>query len=89
MEHALYGRFKNGKCMTSEAHYCSGNVLSWMDDKCSGRKECEILIADLHSELYKLTTCSELPYFKASYICKRGNVIFIYILSFTNLKCYF
>ena len=85
MEQALYGRFKNGKCMNSEAHYCSRNVLQWMDDKCSGRNKCEIKITDLYSELYELTNCSEMPYFKSSYICKRGNVIFIYLEAFQYL----
>lgn len=74
MEEALYGRFKNGRCMTTEANYCSENVLSWLDDKCSGRNDCDIAITDLYSELYKLTSCTEMPYFKASYICKRGIV---------------
>ena len=73
MDQAMYGRYKHGKCITNDIGYCSADILSWMDAKCSGRTECNVKNIDIHTDLLDTSTCADLlPYLKASFICKRG-----------------
>ena len=51
---------------------CSGNVLQFMDNICSGKEECKIDVAD--QELIDQVPCLEelSPYLEAGYICQTG-----------------
>jgi len=60
MEEAIYGRRHVGKCIEEEEvedvadnpQYlgCHANVLSLLDAKCSGKKQCEVLVPDVDLE---------------------------------------
>ncbi|ESO01116.1 hypothetical protein HELRODRAFT_175147 [Helobdella robusta] len=47
---ALYGRMMAGKCITSkyaEAMGCRSDVTYHLDEKCTGRQNCSVLVATL------------------------------------------
>ncbi len=74
METARYGRMKLGKCVKRDFGFlgCAADVLSHMDAKCSGRKQCSFAIPD--ETLKDMKPCSELDtYLQASYGCVKGN----------------
>jgi len=60
MEEAIYGRRHVGKCIEEEEvedvadnpQYlgCHANVLSLLDAKCSGKKQCEVNVPDVDLE---------------------------------------
>jgi len=74
METAVYGRMALGRCVKVDMGYisCKSNVIDIADDRCSGRKSCEIRIPD--STFEKTQPCLELKsYLQASYSCLKGN----------------
>ena len=83
MTSAIYGRMRIGKCIEAEDDVaamgndprylgCSVDVLAILDDKCSGKVQCDIAVFDddLHSKnpCYKGLTL----YLEASYSCLNG-----------------
>ena len=50
MESAFYGRMHSGRCVSSEysdSLGCYVDVLQYMDNKCSGKQKCKMLVATL------------------------------------------
>jgi len=96
MDAAVYGRRRLGRCVQAsdveelgeQSRYigCFTDVISLVDSRCSGRKECEIRIPD--PVLQQATACplpSLLTYMEASYSCVEGK-IFICITFFQYSK---
>lgn len=72
MQSAVYSRMKMGRCIEFDIGYGSTNVLFWMDNKCSGKSECEVRIPDV--DLNEHVSCSKelTPYLEAEYKCIPG-----------------
>lgn len=74
MDKAQYGRMKAGTCITSEYGNinCAADVRSHMDKKCSGRRQCQVYVAE--PELHDLNPCPRdfAAYLEASYDCVKG-----------------
>lgn len=74
MQHSVYGRMKIGKCVKEDYGLgtigCSGDVKQTMHDKCSGRRHCEVHVAQLDISLPCLKEMS--PYLEASFICRKS-----------------
>jgi len=91
MTSALWGRMKTGRCLeihpnslAAQGHDplflgCYENVLSVLDEKCSGRASCDVRIAD---ELDNIKPCyPDLKgYLEYSYNCVKG----LYVLKEYN-----
>ena len=64
----------SGKCVTADLGYvgCVSNVQHLADNKCSGRRECQIAIPD--EDFDNTQPClTELKfYFKANYTCMKS-----------------
>ena len=76
MKSATYGRMSIGRCITAgeiaklRDHYlgCSDNILPFLDQKCSGKTDCEIRVIDISSA--NIDPCPGLNvYLQASYDC--------------------
>ena len=76
METALYGRMKTGKCIPNHLDYvgCKSEVLPRFDEKCSGKRKCEVLVTD--KEIPTLIGCMKgvMRYLEADYSCKKGKL---------------
>ena len=73
MQRAVYGRMELGHCVELDMGYigCNASVLDLADDRCSGRRMCDITVPDLTFESTK--PCLELKsYLRASYTCIKG-----------------
>ena len=73
MEKAKYGRMRTGRCTTDTYDLnCEEDVLSFFDQRCSGRKRCSVYVAG--QMLYKMNPCSKelAPYLEAAYTCVKG-----------------
>jgi len=73
MQRAVYGRMELGRCVELDMGYigCNTSVLDLADDRCSGRRMCDITVPDLTFESTK--PCLELKsYLRASYTCIKG-----------------
>ena len=73
MQRAVYGRMELGRCVKLDMGYigCNTSVLDLADDRCSGRRMCDISVPDLTFESTK--PCLELKsYLRASYTCITG-----------------
>jgi len=80
MKTAVYGRMEQGRCAELDMGYigCNADVLDLADDRCSGRRMCDITVPDLTFESTK--PCLELKsYLRASYTCIKGIIIIIII----------
>ena len=76
MTSAHYGRMKLGRCLSRDYYVgCSANVLPQLDEKCSGKRTCNLEIPD--TDLHKLQPCPKdlLAYLQASYKCIKGNLV--------------
>lgn len=72
MQSARYGRMKHGRCADTDVYIgCSADVLSQMDDRCSGRQSCTMAIPD--SYLHQQQPCPNdmMAYLEASFVCVR------------------
>ena len=71
MTSATYGRMRIGKCVQHDLGYlgCKRDVISTLDDKCSGRNRCEFPVTS--NEVTEVADClKELKlYLNASYSC--------------------
>lgn len=74
MQSAHYGRIRFGRCMQEDHGNvgCSADVLSHLDRKCSGRRQCHLTIPD--AALHSIHPCPKelMPYLEASYFCVKG-----------------
>ncbi|ELU10136.1 hypothetical protein CAPTEDRAFT_219489 [Capitella teleta] len=71
MTQAIYGRMKVGRCITGQSG-CSYDVLSIMDQKCSGRRRCDVDIRDLFVAIPQSICDRNLRnYLQAAYTCLR------------------
>jgi len=86
---ALYGRMSAGKCITStygESMGCHADVLAQLDDRCSGRPNCSMLVAVFDSLIQPCPRDFK-SYLEISYECVPGcrNILriskYIYILA--------
>lgn len=70
---ARYGRMKHGRCIASDFHVgCSADVLTNVDQRCSGRQQCDIAVPD--NELHDLQPCPKdlFAYLEAAFTCIKG-----------------
>lgn len=73
MRNAVYGRMRLNRCVKVDMGYlgCQSNVIDLADDKCSGRRTCEISIP--YTTFENTQPCLELKsYLEASYDCMKG-----------------
>lgn len=78
---AKYGRMAIGECIKAEqikafGHLgCSTDVVHLLDEKCSGKTQCDVFVALINDQL-KVKPCVEglSVYLEASYECIRGNL---------------
>jgi hypothetical protein len=85
MDEAVYGRRHVGKCIeadevvdfASDRRFigCSADVLSKLDAKCSGRKQCEVRIPDVELEQTQPCRKGLKMFLEASYYCVDGKII--------------
>jgi len=71
---ALYGRMSAGKCITStygESLGCRADVLSQLDEHCSGRTNCSMLVAVFDSLIQPCPRDFK-SYLEVSYECVPG-----------------
>ena len=84
MTSARWGRMEANRCLEIHSNVlaalghdplflgCSQDVLSLMDDKCSGRSECEVNIPDPDLDRMKPCYPDLKSYLTASYSCVKG-----------------
>ena len=73
MQSARYGRMSLGRCIDTDVYIgCSADVMTHMDNRCSGRPSCVIPIPD--STLHQQQPCPNdmMAYLEASYACIQG-----------------
>ena len=77
MATARYGRMRVGRC--ADTNYgnigCAVDVLTYVDNQCSGRRHCTIKLPD--DTLYDMGACPKgvTSHLEAAYTCIPGNVI--------------
>ena len=86
IEEAIYGRRHIGKCIEPEEVEkfaddptilgCSANVVSLLDAKCSGKKQCEVSIPDADLEQTRPCLKGLKMFLEVSYTCYEGKPIF-------------
>jgi len=78
METALYGRMRLGSCVVADLGFvgCSRDVLSILDARCSGRRQCAVRVPDQDLAAIRPQPClRELKsYLEASYRCQKGQL---------------
>ena len=76
MTHARYGRMNTGRCVKMDYGHigCASDVTSLADERCSGRRHCNIRIPDLQFTLMQPCPEDLKPYLEAGYTCMRGGV---------------
>jgi len=78
METALYGRMRLGTCVVADLGFvgCSRDVLSVLDERCSGRRRCTLRVPDQDLAALRPQPClTELKsYLEASYRCQKGQL---------------
>ncbi len=75
--HALYGRMQLNRCATTDYGHvgCLKDVMKVMDDKCSGRRRCEVQVPEkaLTDASHENSCPNDLkPYLEADYKCIMG-----------------
>ena len=77
MTSAQYGRMRIGRCIRADLGYlgCATDVLYLADNRCSGKRQCDIRVPD--GEFDDTSPCfKELKiYMEASYTCLRGEMV--------------
>lgn len=77
MRSALYGRPRPSRCITSEYSHamgCYSDVTSYMDDLCSGRQNCSMLVAVVDSIAQPCAKDFK-SYLEVVYECIRGQFL--------------
>ena len=75
MRSALYGRMHLNRCITVDMGYlsCFSDVLDLADQRCSGRRQCELRMP--YPAFEATRPCYDLQsFFKADYYCLKGTV---------------
>lgn len=74
MQSAQYGRMRLGQCVDENFGYlgCWADVLSEMDQQCSGKQSCEVSIIGIKAQTNCSMPKSLSKYLEAAYVCKRG-----------------
>lgn len=71
MESALYGRMQAGRCVSGNYGNlgCHRDVLTYMDERCSGRRECRVYVGN--PSLHAMQPCARdlTSYLDATYRC--------------------
>ena len=77
MQNATYGRMRLGRCVIADLGYvgCRKDVLQLADERCSGRRSCEIKIPDEKFDATKPCLTELKFYLEASYRCQKGKII--------------
>jgi len=73
MKSAFYGRMHISRCVTVDMGYlgCSSDVLDLADQRCSGRRECELRMP--YPAFEETRPCYDLQsFFKADFYCLKG-----------------
>lgn len=85
---AVYGRLRAGRCITSaygNTMGCYSDVTPYLDDHCSGRRDCSMLVANIDSVAQPCAkdfkSYLEVTYecVRASFVddCRQGNVTYL------------
>jgi len=77
MKSAYYGRMRLNRCITVDMGYlgCSSDVLDLADQRCSGRRECQLRMP--YPAFEATRPCYDLQsFFKADYYCLKGTPVF-------------
>jgi len=77
VQRAQYGRMSAGKCITStygESMGCRADVLSQLDERCSGRPNCSMLVAVFDSLIQPCPRDFK-SYLEITYDCVRGTIV--------------
>lgn len=71
---ARYGRMKLGRCVKQDLGElgCHADVTELMDDICSGRQSCSVVVPNPDLDRHKTCSSELTSYLEASYTCKRG-----------------
>lgn len=86
MQGATYGRMRVGRCLTAEevdAHRnavgdnpqyfrCSVEVLDILDQRCSGKAECEVRVPEILEKNVRPCFTGLMVYLEATYDCITG-----------------
>ena len=83
MKSATYGRMRVGRCITAaelenlRSHHlgCSEDILSFFDQKCSGKTDCEVRVIDITVESINPCPFSLNVYLEVSYDCISSKLI--------------
>lgn len=76
MRTALYGRMREGRCLeTNYSIGCWKDVLLWVDELCSGRRQCKIDVPN--RQLHEIQPCAKdlQTYLEATFECVRGRFV--------------
>lgn len=83
MQSARFGRMKVGRCLATSYYVgCYADVMSLLDNRCSGKQNCTVQVLD--PDLLKYQPCRKdlMAYLEASYVCIKGESVFsIFFLS--------
>ena len=75
INNALFGRMKVGKCISESLAFfmgCFSNVLTFMEQHCSGRSTCLLPVSSLIPN-FKNCTSQLGSYLEVDYSCLKGN----------------
>jgi len=70
---ALYGRMRQGKCVSTTPVGCYVNVHRLLAAKCSARQRCHVSVASLVPDRSQPCHADYRSYLEASYTCIKGN----------------
>ena len=76
MTSAVYGRMEIGRCVEEDIGFlgCQNDALDTMDEACSGRQACEVLITkqEFRKEVAGACRGALFGYAQISHRCQRG-----------------
>ena len=82
METARYGRMKMGRCVETAMGFvgCFRDVLGLTDQRCSGKRTCDIYIPNAEFEATRPCLKELKSYMEASYVClpSESDLLFIH-----------
>ena len=79
MKKALYGRMELGRCVVADLGYvgCQADVLDLADQRCSGKRQCQISMPDKSFTVRQKCLAELKSYLQASYTCQKGKRLYI------------
>ena len=71
MRNATFGRMETGTCVKMEFGFvgCAADVMSILDSRCSGRRACDVRVADPHLENASSCNPEMKSYLSAEFDC--------------------